>query len=60
MATPARGAGNRAPPQKRTRKTMRRYADPRPLIEQGASDVARGLVDTECRGRDKPSRSHCK
>lgn len=59
MTTTARSAGNRAP-RKRTRKTMRRYADRRPLIKQAASDVARGLEDTECRGQSKPSKSHCK
>lgn len=47
-------------PRKRTRKTMRRYADPRSLIKQAASDVQRGLEDTDCRGRDKPRKSHCK
>ena len=46
MATTARRA-----PRKRTRKTMRRYADPRPLTKQAAADVERGLQDTS-RGRD--------
>ncbi len=50
MATTAQGAGNRAP-RKRTRKTMRRYADTRSLVKQAASDVERGLQDTS-RGRD--------
>lgn len=59
MATTPRSAAGRAP-RKRTRKTMRRYADPRPLIKQAASDLARGLEDTECRGRTKPGKSHCK
>jgi hypothetical protein len=59
MATTAQKTGNRAP-RKRTRKTMRRYADPRPLIKQAASDLERGLEDTDCRVRDKPLKSHCK
>lgn len=59
MATTVRGTRSRAP-RKRTRKSMRRYADPRPLMKQAAADVARGLEDTECRGRDKPDKSHCK
>jgi hypothetical protein len=59
MATTTRGAASRVR-RKRTRKTMRRYADPRPLIKQAASDLARGLEDTECRGRSKPGKSHCK
>lgn len=59
MAASARSDGNRAA-RKRTRKTMRRYAGPRPIIKQAASDLQRGLEDAECRGRDKPARSHCK
>lgn len=58
MATTAQGTGNRAP-RKRTRKSMRRYADPRPLIEQAASDVERGLRDTS-RGRDNLPKSRSK
>jgi hypothetical protein len=59
MATTTRPDGNRAP-RKRARKTMRRYAGPRPLVRQAASDLERGLEDTDCRGRDKPGKTHCK
>jgi hypothetical protein len=45
-----RSKGSEAP-GKRARKTMRRYADPRQLVKQGAADVERGVKDTS-RGRD--------
>ncbi len=54
MATSAQRA-----PRKRTRKTMRRYADARPLIKQAAADVERGLKDTS-RGRDNPPKPRAK
>jgi hypothetical protein len=31
----------------------------REVIRRAASDLERGLENTDCRGRDKPSDSHC-
>lgn len=42
--------------RKRTTKTMKRYAGtrgPRELVKQAASDVERGLEDTEGRAGEK-------
>jgi hypothetical protein len=48
--------------RKRPTKTMKRYAatrGTRDLIKQAASDLERGLENTDCRVRDKTSQTHC-
>jgi hypothetical protein len=37
-----------------------RAARAHPTFKQAASDLERGLEDADCRGRDKPAKSHCK
>jgi hypothetical protein len=48
--------------QKRTRKTITGFAatrGPRDITRQAASDVARGLEDTDCRAADRTSEGRC-
>lgn len=48
--------------QKRTRKTVTGFAatrGSRDLIKQAASDLARGLEDTDCRVHATSSERHC-
>jgi hypothetical protein len=46
--------------RKRNPKTTTSYAaGPRDVIKQAASDLERGLANTDCRVRDKTSRRYC-